>query len=170
MQNCIQVAAMGPKSPGSRSLFRTVYDKIRQDIVLARLQPGEPLLEEDLAKRLQVSRTPIREALKSDERLSAALGELGRIEEKLTRTKASHIHGFVRLRETEAMVAAAKLIFTASRVRQESRLSHIREDYSKRDDRNWLRWVLIRQQGDQPQISTEPIATPLVPAPNRSSP
>lgn len=100
MQNCIQVAAMGPKSPGSRSLFRTVYDKIRQDIVLARLQPGEPLLEEDLAKRLQVSRTPIREALKSDERLSAALGELGRIEEKLTRTKASHIHGFVRLRET----------------------------------------------------------------------
>ncbi len=48
----------------SGSLFHRVYDKIKQDIVLARLQPGEPLLEEDLAKRLQVSRTPIREALR----------------------------------------------------------------------------------------------------------
>jgi succinate dehydrogenase / fumarate reductase, flavoprotein subunit len=108
--------------------------------------------------------------LKSDERLSAALGNLSRIEEKLTRTKASHTHGFVRLREKEAMVEAAKLIFVASRARQESRLSHLREDYPKRDDRNWLRWVLIRQQGGQPQISTEAIATPLVPAPNEMSP
>lgn len=107
--------------------------------------------------------------LKTEGRLSAALGELGGIEEKLTGTKASHTHGFVRLRETEAMVIAAKLIFAASRVRHESRLSHIREDYPGRDDRNWLRWVLIRRQGDQPQISTEPIATPLVPAPNGNS-
>jgi succinate dehydrogenase/fumarate reductase flavoprotein subunit len=104
--------------------------------------------------------------LKTEERLSAALGELGGIEERLAGAKASHNHAFVRLRETEAMVIAAKLIFAASRARQESRLSHIREDYPKRDDRDWLRWVLIRQQGDQPQISTEPIATPLVPAPN----
>jgi succinate dehydrogenase/fumarate reductase flavoprotein subunit len=108
--------------------------------------------------------------LKSEERLSAGLVELGDIGEKLNRTKASHTHGFVRLRETEAMVDAARLIFTASRVRQESRLSHIREDYPKQDDRNCLRWVLLRQQGDQPQIWTETIATPLVPAPDGVSP
>jgi DNA-binding GntR family transcriptional regulator len=48
----------------SGSLFHRVYDKIKQDIVSARLHPGEPLLEEDLAERLQVSRTPIREALR----------------------------------------------------------------------------------------------------------
>lgn len=47
-----------------RSLYVTVYDRIKQDIVLARLHPGEPLLEEDLAKRLLVSRTPVREALR----------------------------------------------------------------------------------------------------------
>lgn len=47
-----------------RSLYVTVYDRIKQDIVLARLHPGEPLFEEDLAARLQVSRTPIREALR----------------------------------------------------------------------------------------------------------
>ncbi|MEX0803559.1 MAG: GntR family transcriptional regulator [Candidatus Binatia bacterium] len=47
-----------------RSLYVTVYDRLKQDIVLARLHPGEPLLEEDLAERLQVSRTPVREALR----------------------------------------------------------------------------------------------------------
>lgn len=104
--------------------------------------------------------------LKTEARLSAALEALGHIEERLYRTKAPHTHAFVRLRETEAMVDAAKLIFAASRARQESRLSHIREDYPKRDDRNWLRWILVRREGDRPQISTEPIATPLVPAPS----
>ena len=47
-----------------RSLFYTVYDRIKQDIVSGRLQPGEPLSEEDLAQRLQASRTPVREALR----------------------------------------------------------------------------------------------------------
>ena len=47
-----------------RSLFHTVYDRIKQDIIAGRLQPGEPLFEEELAQRLQVSRTPVREALR----------------------------------------------------------------------------------------------------------
>lgn len=69
MLDCIQaVRKHGPKVSAlknpSRSLFHTVYDKIKQDIVLSRLHPGEPLLEEDLAESLQVSRTPIREALR----------------------------------------------------------------------------------------------------------
>ncbi len=47
-----------------RSLFYTIYDRIKQDIVSGQLQPGEPLSEEDLAQRLQASRTPVREALR----------------------------------------------------------------------------------------------------------
>lgn len=146
----------------SEAEAESLKEKIRRGFGDANERAEEELLFElqKLIFRYDIS------ILKSEERLSAALGELERIEEKLNRTKASHTHAFVRLRETEAMVDAAKLIFAASRVRQESRLSHIREDYPKRDDRNWLRWVLIRRQGDQPQIWTEPIATPLVPAPD----
>lgn len=47
-----------------RSLYHTIYDRIKQDIVSGRRQPGEPLSEEDLAHGLQVSRTPVREALR----------------------------------------------------------------------------------------------------------
>jgi DNA-binding GntR family transcriptional regulator len=48
----------------SRSrLTNQVFDKIREDIVYGRLAPDEPLSEADLCQQLEVSRTPVREAL-----------------------------------------------------------------------------------------------------------
>lgn len=47
----------------SQTLSATVYERLRSDIVLGRLRPGDMLLEGELADRLEVSRTPIREAL-----------------------------------------------------------------------------------------------------------
>ncbi len=41
-----------------------VYAAIRADIIARRLVPGSPIQEEELAQRLQVSRTPVREALR----------------------------------------------------------------------------------------------------------
>jgi DNA-binding GntR family transcriptional regulator len=40
-----------------------VYNKLREDIVYCRLKPGVRLIEEDLAKSLNISKTPLREAL-----------------------------------------------------------------------------------------------------------
>ncbi len=41
-----------------------VYQKIKHDILENKLKPGEKLVEEELAAELNVSRTPVREALK----------------------------------------------------------------------------------------------------------
>jgi DNA-binding GntR family transcriptional regulator len=41
----------------------TPYETLKQEILTGALQPGEKLVETTLAERLQVSRTPIREAL-----------------------------------------------------------------------------------------------------------
>ncbi|MFY9285533.1 MAG: GntR family transcriptional regulator [Tissierellaceae bacterium] len=41
-----------------------VYEKIKFDILENNLKPGEKLVEEDIAKELNISRTPVREALK----------------------------------------------------------------------------------------------------------
>ena len=41
-----------------------VYSGIREDIVSGALPPGQPLVEETLAERYAVSRTPVREALR----------------------------------------------------------------------------------------------------------
>lgn len=52
-------------APGGRSvrLAETVYQGLRDDIFDFRLLPGDRFAENDVAERLQVSRTPVREAL-----------------------------------------------------------------------------------------------------------
>ena len=46
-----------------RSTAQSVYDLLRNDIVLGKLKPLDPIREAELAARLGVSRTPVREAL-----------------------------------------------------------------------------------------------------------
>lgn len=46
------------------SMSEKVYIKIKNDILDNKLKPGEKLIEENLAEELNVSRTPVREALK----------------------------------------------------------------------------------------------------------
>jgi succinate dehydrogenase/fumarate reductase flavoprotein subunit len=42
-------------------------------------------------------------------------------------------------------------------VRTESRGFHFREDYPERDDKNWLKWIILQQDGDKVKLSTQPI-------------
>ncbi|AVO44157.1 GntR family transcriptional regulator [Phreatobacter cathodiphilus] len=54
-------------APQRRSL--EVFDQLRRAIVTGELRPNEPLIEADLAARLAVSRTPVRESM---QRLAAS--------------------------------------------------------------------------------------------------
>jgi len=67
----------------------------------------------------------------------------------------------VRLKETEAMLLAARFILGASLYRTESRLSHFREDHDARDDANWLVWVDIAETANGPSFVKTPVPTPL---------
>src|SRR3954465_11416261 len=67
---------------GARTLSRArdqVYDRLRASIVTAELEPGRQLSENELAGRLGVSRTPVREALVRlrDDRLVEIVPQLG---------------------------------------------------------------------------------------------
>jgi len=103
--------------------------------------------------------------LKEASRLQRALGRLAELRERARALAAPDPHELVRLKELEGMLAAAEMILQASRLRTESRLSHIREDFPERDDRTWIKRVLIRKEGDAMRLSTAPIPTPLVPCP-----
>jgi succinate dehydrogenase/fumarate reductase flavoprotein subunit len=95
-------------------------------------------------------------------RLEKALARVGELKHDLERLQAPHTHELVRLKETEAMVLAAELILRASLHRTESRMSHFREDFDFRDDRNWLCWVDVRDDSGAPRLSNTPIPLPLV--------
>jgi DNA-binding GntR family transcriptional regulator len=71
-----------PITLGTRTLTRArdqVYHRLRASIVAAELEPGRQLSENELAGRLGVSRTPVREALVRlrDDRLVEIVPQLG---------------------------------------------------------------------------------------------
>jgi succinate dehydrogenase/fumarate reductase flavoprotein subunit len=102
--------------------------------------------------------------LKRADRLQAAYGKIERLAEDFRELAAPHVHELVRLKETEAMLLAARFILGASLYRTESRLSHFREDFTERDDANWLVWVDVEGgNGDTPAFKKTPIPTPLCP-------
>jgi len=61
----------------SRTLAQAAYDALRAMILSGELKPGERLGERELARRLQVSRTPLREALRRLERDGLAVNKPG---------------------------------------------------------------------------------------------
>ena len=54
---------LAPRHSAASPLAAQVHDRLRADILLARLRPGEVLSENQQAQRLGVSRTPVREAI-----------------------------------------------------------------------------------------------------------
>ena len=134
--------------------------------VAAGWRGGDEKSDDDLLRALQTLIFPYDVSiLKHETRMRQALKELEAIAERADESRAAHVHGFVRLRETQCMVETARLMLEASLLRRESRMSHLREDYPDRDDETWLKWILIEKQKGGPRLWTEPIATPLVPLP-----
>ncbi len=99
--------------------------------------------------------------LKRADRLEQAQRAVESLAAQLRAIAAPHVHELVRLKETEAMLLAAKFILGASLYRTESRLSHFREDFDRRDDANWLVWVDIAAPDGEPVFSKTPVPTPL---------
>jgi succinate dehydrogenase/fumarate reductase flavoprotein subunit len=98
--------------------------------------------------------------LKREDRLQAAFERVCELAEEFKQLAAPHTHELVRLKETEAMLMAARFILGASLYRTESRLSHFREDHDERDDENWLVWVDVTETGNGPAFSKTPVPTP----------
>ncbi len=99
--------------------------------------------------------------LKRADRLEHARTQVDALSREFEGIGAPHVHELVRLKETEAMLLAARMILGASLIRTESRLSHFREDYEARDDQNWLAWVDISNRNGTFAFDRTPVPTPL---------
>jgi succinate dehydrogenase/fumarate reductase flavoprotein subunit len=102
--------------------------------------------------------------LKHADRLTQAMQRVEELAGRFAALAAPHTHELVRLKETEAMLLAARFILGASLYRTESRLSHFRDDFPERVDDAWLVWVDVVEGPDRDaRFVRTPIPTPLCP-------
>jgi succinate dehydrogenase/fumarate reductase flavoprotein subunit len=137
----------------STSEIRSAKEKIYMPVKRTKgVMPG------DVIDSLQEVTAPIKYNLRrSKERLVQALGIIEKLKEKLPDLQAKDFHYLSKCHEVKSMVLCAELTYRAALMREESRGSHFREDYPQRDDKKWLKWVIIKRQDDVMKLSTQPV-------------
>jgi len=95
--------------------------------------------------------------IKKEERMQAALTIVEFLRDHLVpKLTAKDAHELRLAHETKNMVLNAEMRLRASIFRTESRGTHYREDYPRRDDPAWLAWVLLKEEQGKMKVLKEP--------------
>jgi succinate dehydrogenase / fumarate reductase, flavoprotein subunit len=132
--------------------------KALKKLVFAPLQkingpaPGEAIAA------LQDATAPMKYNLRrSKERLEEALIVIEKLKQRIPDLWAKDLHYLSKCHEVNSMVLCAEMTYRAALMRSESRGFHFREDYPERDDKNWLKWIILKLEGGKLMLSTQPI-------------
>ncbi len=128
------------------------------------LKPVEPNLgkgrrPQELTRHLLASAHRYIGLLKSGPNLLKALEEIEAIREETKKVVARDPHELSKVHELLNMIDLLDLSARASSMRTESRRAHFRVDYPRRDDRNWLKWIVARQEEGKLTLSSEIVRT-----------
>jgi succinate dehydrogenase/fumarate reductase flavoprotein subunit len=91
------------------------------------------------------------------DRLREALGKIDTARDSLAKAGAKDHHELSRYHQAESMALSAGWTLSAALMRQETRGTQHREDYPGRDDKNWLKWIVIKEEEGRPRFFTEPV-------------
>jgi succinate dehydrogenase/fumarate reductase flavoprotein subunit len=95
---------------------------------------------------------------KNRDRIQEALAKVRKIEQQVAEVApANDWHMLGLCHDLRNMALCADIYFNAALARTESRGWHYREDYSERDDKNWLKWIIVKQKDRKMVISAEDI-------------
>jgi succinate dehydrogenase/fumarate reductase flavoprotein subunit len=94
---------------------------------------------------------------RSKDRLEEALAMIETLKGNLPSLNAKDLHYLSKCHEAKSMAICAELTFKAALMRSESRGFHFREDYPDRDDKNWLKWIIIQQVEGEMKLTTQQI-------------
>lgn len=105
-------STMNGDGDGTKPLSQIAYDALRSMILSGEVKPGERLRERELARRVQVSRTPLREALGRLERDGLAVNKpgLGYFATEFDPTLVEQLYEFREILEVQACRLAAQRI------------------------------------------------------------
>ena len=94
---------------------------------------------------------------RSKDRLEEGLSKIEEVQQRLPWMWAKDGHGLGKCHEARSIAVCAEMTLRTALVRTESRGSHYREDYPERDDKNWLKWTIVKQEAGKMVVSTEPV-------------
>jgi succinate dehydrogenase/fumarate reductase flavoprotein subunit len=104
--------------------------------------------------------------LRTEASLNKALERILSIqEEEVPKLWAKDPHYLMKAWEAKNLAQVAELILRSALFRKESRGWHFRKDYPYTDNKNWLKWVRIRQERNRPYIWTDDVPTPYIKPP-----
>ena len=89
--------------------------------------------------------------------MEETLSKLKELQQRLPKPYAKDGHSLFQCHKARAIAFCAEMTFRSALMRTESRGWHYREDYTERDDKNWLKWIIIKQEGGEMAVYTEPI-------------
>ena len=95
--------------------------------------------------------------LRHGERMKKALGEVVKLQEELLPLLYAHDPHYLRLaHEARSLIQIVEIALRAGLERKESR-ANIREDYPYLDNADWLKWVVVKREGDGMRTWTEDV-------------
>ncbi|MFC1958088.1 FAD-dependent oxidoreductase [Chloroflexota bacterium] len=129
-----------------------------KDEIFAPIRRENGLSPADVISAVQEVVCPVKYNLRrSKERLEEGLSKIEELKQKLPELWAKDTHYLGKCHEARSMAACAEMTFRSALLRTESRGWHFREDYPERDDENWLKWVIVKQEDDKMITFTEPV-------------
>lgn len=126
-----------PKGQTFQTKQALVYHTLRDAIMQARLEPGERLVIDDIAKRLEVSPIPVREALQmlQSERLVEHKAHVGAVVSPLSAEDAREIFALLEALETAVFTAAVEHATAANAAELGALVERMRV---AKDDEKWM--------------------------------
>ena len=147
----ISVAAFG----GYIEIRESDVEKCR-DSVYAPLNRKDGHSAKEVIALVQKAMAPMEQSVyMSLDRMEKAEQFISEAEKLAGELSADDFHGLLACHEAEAMVLSAKMHYTASKMRKESRGWFLREDYPEMDNDNWLKWIIIKNEDGQMTFRTE---------------
>jgi len=146
--------------PNSQNLYEGTFQKLRSLLVEGVIAPGSKLNERELAEGLNVSRTPIREAIKrlAADGLVELIANRGAIAVQLSHTDVVHTFDVIAQLEGYSGELAAKNISTATLSELEALQYEMMASYARRDLSNYYKLNLrihhlINQAANNPVLT-----------------
>lgn len=143
-ESAARYAREGP----SPHIKQELVDKLKEEAFLP-LKKERGISPESLQDEFDSFLSPGKiSVFRTQKTLKAILSKVERCREKVTELAASDMRSLVKANKLKNLIACAELAFRASLEREESRSYHIRADFPYRDDINWLKWIILRREGE----------------------